>query len=82
MVANFPQLHENTHDTEKVAISQDISGLISINILIIKEPLPSRQIALNNMLDFFRQLFLNVLFHSSQQEWSQDGLKFLDHPQI
>ena len=39
MIAHFPELHEDTHDTEEVAVSEDVLSLVLIDVFIVQQPL-------------------------------------------
>jgi hypothetical protein len=65
MVTHFPQLHEYIHNTEEVRVLKDLLSLPMIDVLIIEQSLSSTEIALYNVLDFLRELFLHVFLHSS-----------------
>lgn len=72
MVANFPQLHENAHDAEEIAIGQDVPCFVGVDVLVVQQSLPPRKIALHNMLYLFRKLLLDVALHAAEKERTQD----------
>ena len=82
MVAHFSQLHQNTHDGEEVALGKYITGLVRVDILIIEQSLSPRQVALHDMLNFLWHLLLNITFHPSQEERSENRLQLLDNSEV
>ena len=64
MVANFPKLHEDVHNAEEVRVNQRCLGLVAVNVFVVKQALAPRKGALDDVLYFFGQLFLDVSFEA------------------
>ena len=82
MIADLSQLHENTHNAKEITVSEDILCFIMINVFIIEQSLPSRKIALDDVLYFLWQLLFDISLHSSKKEWPKNGLQLLDDSEI
>ena len=66
MVADLAQLHEHIHDAEEVGVVECLLGLITIDVLVVEQPLSARQIALHDVLHLLGQLLLHVLLQSAE----------------
>lgn len=82
MIADLSELHEYTHDAEKITVCENIPSLVVVDVLIVQQPLSPGQVALNNMFNFLRQLFFNIALHATKQKRSKNGLQFLNNSQI
>lgn len=64
VVANFPKLHENVHNAEEVRFHQRCLGLVAVYVFVVEQALAPRKSALDDVLNFFGQLFLDVSFEA------------------
>ena len=65
MVANFPKLHKDVHNAEEVRVNQRCLGLVAVYVFVVEQALAPRKGALDDVLYFFGQLFLDVSFEAS-----------------
>lgn len=82
MIADLAQLHQHAHDAKEVALGKHSFRPVLIDILIVEQSLPSRQVALHDMLNLLGQLLFYVSLHSAQNEWTEDRLQLLDDSQV
>jgi len=82
MVTDLSELHEHVHDGEEVRVGQRILGPVTVDVLIVQEALSSAQVALDNVLDLFRQLLLDISFHSAEKERPENRLELLNDADV
>jgi len=82
MVADFPQLHQHVHNAEEVGICKSCLGFVHVDVLVVKQALSATQVALNDVLYLLWQLLFDVFLHSSEQEWPENRLEFLNDSDV
>ena len=85
MVAQFAQLHEHIAQTPNTSLTTlaiaDVDA-VERHQLLIDLGLQSRETAFYDSLLFVGEILLNILFQTTQQEWSKNLMKTTDDEQL
>jgi len=78
VVADLPQLHQDIHHTHEASPRQGCTRAAPGHKLLVQLGLPSTERAHDDVLEFPRQLFLDVLLEAPKEEGPHDGVQSLN----